>query len=74
MDKNGQGGNQRDRPRLRNRLAAWFRRWGSDLLLSLGALLLSVGMGCVYFPAGLIAAGMLLIAGGVLAAKGDGEA
>lgn len=70
MDKSGQGGNQRDRPRLRDRLAAWFRRWGADLLLSLGALLVSAGTGCIYFPAGLIAAGALLIAGGVLAARG----
>lgn len=73
MDNSGQGGNQRDRPRLRERLAAWSRRWGADLLLSLGTLLVSAGAGRIYLPAGLIAAGIFLILGGILAARGGGE-
>lgn len=70
MDKNGQAGRQRDRPRLKVRLSLWMRRWGADLLLTVGALLVSAGAGCIYPPAGLIAGGALLIVGGVLAAKG----
>ncbi len=74
MDTRGQEGNQRDRPRLRDRLAAWFRRWGVDLLLVLGAGCVSAGVGWMYPPAGLITAGVLLIAGGVLWARGgDGS-
>ena len=54
------------------RLAGWLGRWGADLLLGLGAVLISVGVGWVYPPAGLVAAGVLLIAGGVLWARGGG--
>lgn len=63
----------RDRPGLRKRLAGWLGRWGADLLLVWGAGCASAGIGWIYPPAGLITAGVLLIAGGVLAAKGGGE-
>lgn len=63
----------RDRPGAWDRLTGWLGRWGADLLLAMGAVLISAGAGWVYPPAGLIAAGALCIAGGVLAAKGDGE-
>ena len=53
-------------------LAGWLGRWGADLLLALGSVLVSVGVGWVYPPAGLVAAGVLLIAGGVLWARGGG--
>lgn len=62
----------RDHPGVRARLAGWLGRWGADLLLGLGAVLVSVGAGWVYPPAGLVAAGVLLIAGGVLWARGGG--
>ena len=45
-------------------------RWGADLLLMTGAVLVSAGVGWIFPPAGLIAAGVLLIAGGVLWARG----
>lgn len=38
----------------------------SACLLLLGALVLAAGIGMVYVPAGVIAAGLLTIAGGVL--------
>ena len=66
MDKRGQDGKQRDRPRLGPLLA----RWGADLLLMTGAVLVSAGVGWIFPPAGLIAAWVLLIAGGVLWARG----
>ncbi len=74
MDTRGQTGNPRDRPGARERLALLAGRWGADLLITLGAGLISAGVGWIYPPAGLIAAGTLLIAGGVLWAKGGGEA
>lgn len=74
MATKGQTGNLRDRPGTRERLAEWLGRWGADLLLTAGAVLISAGAGWVYPPAGLITAGTLLIAGGVLWAKGGGEA
>jgi hypothetical protein len=64
------GGRQRDRPRVRDRLGRWFRRWGADLLLVAGAVCMGVGIGLLRFPFGLIAGGAFLIAGGVLAARG----
>lgn len=61
---------QRDRPRLRDRLWALVRLWGADALLVCGAWCVSAGVGWIYPPAGLIMAGVLLIAGGVLWARG----
>lgn len=63
---------QRDRPGLWERLCAWLNRWGADLLLVCGAGCVCVGVGWIYPPTGLVAAGVLLIAGGVLWAKGGG--
>ena len=68
MERND--GKQRDRPRLRDRLAGWLGCWGADILLVWGAGCVATGVGWIYPPAGLIAAGALLIAGGVLWARG----
>ena len=54
----------------RSRFSCWADRWGADLLLVLGAGCLCAGVGWIFPPAGLIAAGALLIVGGVLWAKG----
>lgn len=40
----------------------------SDALLTAGAAAMSIGIGCIYWPAGIIAAGTFLMAGGVLLA------
>ena len=72
MNKRGQDGKQRDRPRFRARLWNWLQRWGADILLVWGAGCVCAGVGWLCPPAGLIAAGALLIAGGVLWAKGGG--
>lgn len=42
-------------------------------LLVLGAVAVSCGIGMIYFPAGVIAAGALAILGGVLLIRGGGE-
>lgn len=55
---------------FRRRLARWAGCWGPDLLLVWGAGSVCAGVGWIYPPAGLIAAGVMLIAGGVLWAKG----
>lgn len=52
---------QRDRP-----------QWLPDLLLTGGAVAISVGAALIYPPAGWIAGGLLAILGGVLAALGGG--
>lgn len=62
----------RDRPGTREKLAGWLGRWGVDLMLTIGAMLISAGVGWIYPPAGLIAAGGQMIAGGVLWARGGG--
>lgn len=69
MDQNTK---PRDRPGIRARLAGWLGRWGVDLMLTFGAVLISAGVGWIHPPAGLITAGVLLIAGGVLWARGGG--
>lgn len=74
MDTKGQDGKQRDAPKLGVRLARWFARWGADALLILGAGFVSAGVGWIYPPAGLIAAGVSLILGGILWAKGGDDA
>ena len=45
-----------------------------DLMLILGAAAISVGIGLYSFPAGLIAAGVLSIAGVVLSSMDGGDA
>ena len=69
MDKE-HNGKQRDRPRLRVRLRVWVRLWGSDVMMACGAGCVSAGIWWLCPPAGLITAGVLLIAGGVLWARG----
>lgn len=70
MAKGERDGPLPEKKRIRVRLAGWLGRWGADLLMTFGGVLISAGVGWVYPPAGLISAGALLIAGGVLAAKG----
>ena len=58
---------QRDRP-------DFWSRWGADSLLVIGAATVCVGTSMIYLPAGIIAAGVACIVGGVLAAMdGGGE-
>lgn len=73
MDRKEREGNPRDRPCIKDQLTWLLSRWGADILLMVGALLVSVGSGQIYPPAGLIAAGVLLIVGGVLWARGGGS-
>ena len=54
------------------RLKMALGRWGADILLILGACAVSVGIGLVFPPAGLIGAGVFALAGGVLASLGKG--
>lgn len=76
MPKDGQDTGQRagppkkERAKFRDRLAGWAGRWGADLLLVWGAGCVAAGVGWIFPPAGLIAAGVLLIIGGVLWARG----
>lgn len=46
----------------------------SDVLLYLGTAGVVVGIGMIYLPAGIIAAGLALIGIGILVAGGDGNA
>lgn len=62
----------RDRPGTREKLAGWLGRCGADLMMTVGAVLISAGVGWIYPPAGLIAAGVQMTAGGVLWARGGG--
>lgn len=61
-----------DSPGIRVRLARWLGKWGVDLMLTVGVILISAGVWWIYMPAGLIAAGVQMIAGGVLLARGGG--
>lgn len=45
----------------------------SDLILILGALLVSVGAGLVFMPAGLIVGGLLAIAGVIFYERGPSD-
>ena len=47
-------------------------RYASELVLIAGATAVSVGTGMIYVPAGLIAGGLLAIAGAVLSMLGGG--
>ena len=45
----------------------------SDLILIIGAATLSLGIGMIYVPAGVIAGGILLIIGGALEGLSGGD-
>ncbi len=45
--------------------------WVETVLLGMGAGAVSVGVGLIYFPAGIIAAGTFAILAGILMAKGE---
>lgn len=62
MDKKG---------RWAARLARWLDLWVPDLLLLGGGALIAAGAAMIYRPAGFIAAGVVLIAAGVLWARGS---
>lgn len=55
------------------RLQEGLRQWGTDLALVLGGAAIAVGTALIYLPAGLIAAGVLTIAGAVLGSMGGGD-
>lgn len=42
-----------------------------ELMLTLGAASVSTGVGLIYFPAGLIAAGLFLLVGAALSMRGE---
>ena len=48
-------------------------RLGAELVLAAGAAAVAVGVGLIYFPAGLIAGGVLAMAGAALSIIGGGE-
>ena len=50
------------------RLTRALKKHGTDLVMVAGATAVAVGCGLVYLPAGLIAGGVLAIAGAVLSA------
>ena len=54
------------------RLQEGLRRWGTDLALVLGGAAIAAGAALIYLPAGLIAAGVLTIAGAVISSMGGG--
>lgn len=45
----------------------------TDVVLVCGAVAVAAGVGMIYLPAGLIAGGVLAIAGAVLASMGSGD-
>ena len=49
------------------RLQNVWKRYASDLVLGIGAGTVAAGVGMIYLPAGVITAGLLIIAGAVLA-------
>lgn len=63
----------RDRPNVPDLMAMVWERWGAGILLSGGAMALTVGAALIYSPAGWITGGVLAILGGILSAMGGGE-
>lgn len=55
---------------LKNGVAAY----ATELMMTAGAVLVSLGAGMIYFPAGIITAGVMLLAGAVLSCLGGGQA
>lgn len=53
------------------RLQNVWKRYASDLVLGIGAGTVAAGVGMIYLPAGVITAGLLIIAGAVLAIRGE---
>lgn len=56
---------------MKERIRRAWRGLVVDLLLVSGAMVVSVGVGLIYFPAGLITAGVLTMVGAKLAAAGE---
>lgn len=54
------------------KITDWVALCGPALLMAVGAAAVSAGVGMIYFPAGLIAAGVLTLASGVLLILGGG--
>lgn len=48
--------------------------YATELMMTAGAILVSLGAGMIYFPAGIITAGVMLLAGAVLSCLGGGQA
>ena len=63
----------RDRPHILALASAVWERWGAGMLLSGGAMALTVGSALIYPPAGWITGGVLAILGGILEAIGGSE-
>ena len=63
----------RDRPNIMTRVSGVWERWSAGILLSGGAVALTVGATLIYPPAGWITGGALAILGGILSAVGRGE-
>lgn len=64
---------ENSRPEGRNPGAAWWKRYGSDVLLAAGMTAVTAGVGMLSLAAGMICGGLLLICGGVLLALGGGD-
>lgn len=54
-------------------LLKWLSRYCTDFVLLGGAVAVAVGIGMIYLPAGLIAGGVLTIAGAVFSSLGGGD-
>ena len=48
--------------------------YATELMMTAGAALVSLGAGMIYFPAGIITAGVMLLAGAGLSCLGGGQA
>lgn len=48
--------------------------YATELVMTAGAILVSLGAGMIYLPAGIITAGMMLLAGAALSCLGGGKA
>ena len=63
----------RDRPHILALASGAWERWGAGILLSGGAMALTVGAALISPPAGWIPGGVLAILGGILEAIGGSE-